>query len=235
MQVTGGGNSDTVEPATEVAMECESYLLRREEITVMKFNAQSNTVTERVTGESLSSNQYTQNGKETVLLNLGSNDGALKSVVSVIDHANYADSSLLVKANRVTEKDVNSRVLNSDLIINAKPTETKELEAKSNSLGSTLSAPSHENHVPLKLEQIQQIQPTAKEGDQPKNIRSWKHIMRQPSPNETEVLSVAEKKNTSSTCMENTHDSPHKHLEIQNDQSFSSSMVEAAQQPRQEP
>ena len=39
MQVTGGGNSDMVEPATKVAMECESNLPSREEVTVMEFNA----------------------------------------------------------------------------------------------------------------------------------------------------------------------------------------------------
>lgn len=176
VQVTGGGNSDTVEPAMEAAMECELDLPSREEVTVMEFNAQSNTVKERVTGESQSSNQYTQNGKKTALPNLGSNDRALKSVVSVIDCANYADSSLLEKVNRVTEKDVNTRVLNSDLLINANPTETKEMEAKSNSVEATLAAPSHEKHMPLKLEQLQQTQPMVEEGEQPKNIRSWKHL-----------------------------------------------------------
>ena len=39
VQVTGGGNSDTVEPATEAAMECELDLPSREEVTVMEFNA----------------------------------------------------------------------------------------------------------------------------------------------------------------------------------------------------
>ena len=129
--------------------------------------------------------------------NLGSNDGALKLVVSVIDCANYADNSLLEKVNRVTEKDVNTRVLNSDPLINANLTKTKEVEAKSNSVEATLAAPSHEKHMPLKLEQLQQTQPTVEEGEQPKNIRSWKRFMRQPSPNETKVLSVAEKKEES--------------------------------------
>ena len=39
VQVTGGGNSDMVEPTTKVAMECESNLPSREEVTVMEFNA----------------------------------------------------------------------------------------------------------------------------------------------------------------------------------------------------
>ena len=148
------------------------------------------------------------------MLNLGSNDGTLKSVVSVIDCANYADSSLLVKVNRVTEKDVNTGVLNLDPLINANPIETKEVEAKSNTVEATLAASSHEKYVPFKLEQLQQTQPTAEEGEQQKNIRSWKHIMHQLSPNEIEVLSVVEKKRKASICMENAHDSPHKRLQI---------------------
>ena len=84
----------------------------------------------------------------------------------MIDCANYADSSLLVKVNRVTEKDVNTGVLNLDPLINANPTETKEVEAKSNTVEATLAASSHEKYVPLKLEQLQQTQPTAEEGEQ---------------------------------------------------------------------
>ena len=90
---------------------------------------------------------------------------------------------------------------------------------------ATLAAPTHEKHVPLKLEKLQRTQSMAKVDEQPKNIRSWKRIM--PSPNEIEVVNVARKKRKASTCMEITHDSSHKRLQIQNDQSSSSSMVEA--------
>lgn len=86
---------------------------------------------------------------------------ALNSGASVIDCANYVDSTLLEKADMLTKKEVDSGVLNFDLIINANPTDAKEVEAKSNYLGLTLATPSHENHMAFKLEQIQQIPTTS--------------------------------------------------------------------------
>lgn len=59
MQVTGGGNSATMEPTTETVMECETDQPIRNEVTAMQLNAQCNTWKERVAGESQSSNQYT--------------------------------------------------------------------------------------------------------------------------------------------------------------------------------
>ena len=79
-------------------------------------------------------NQYTENGKEFALPNLGSNDRALKSAVNVSDYANYEDSSLLEKENRATEKEVNTGVLNSNPVFNANISDNKEVEENSNSL-----------------------------------------------------------------------------------------------------
>lgn len=53
--------------------------------------------------------------------------------------------------------------------------------------------------------------------------------MCQPGPNETGVLSDTEKKRKSSTCMEANPDFPYKRLQIQNNQSSSSLMMEAVQ------
>ena len=126
------------------------------------------------------------------------------------DCANYADSSLLEKENRATEKEVKAGVLISDPIFNAHISNSKEEEENPNSLKATLAAPTHEKHVPRKLEKLNQTQSMVEVDEQPKNIRSWKRIMRQPSPNETEAMSVAGKKRKASTCIVITHDSSHK-------------------------
>ena len=52
VQVTGGGCTDSMEPATEVVMESEPVQPNREVVTVMEINDQSNTVKERITDES---------------------------------------------------------------------------------------------------------------------------------------------------------------------------------------
>ena len=209
VQDTGGGCSDLVEPTTEVVMECESDQPNREVVTVMEINDQSNTFKERITDESRID---TRNGKETASHNLGSNDGALKSAVKVIDCGNYADSSLLEKENSATEKEVNIGVLNFAPIINAHISLNKEVEENPNSLEATLAAPAHENHVTLNVEKLSPTQSTVEAEENPKNIRSWKRIMCQPNPNETEAICIAGKKRKASTCMVTTHESSHKRL-----------------------
>ena len=131
-------------------------------------------------------------------------------MVNVSDRANYADSSLLEKENRAMEKEVKAGVLISDPVFNAHISNNKEEEENPNSLEATLAAAAHEKHVPRKLEKLNQTQSTVEVDEQPKNIRSWKRIMRQPSPNETEAVSVAGKKRKASTCIVITHDSSHK-------------------------
>ena len=129
------------------------------------------------------------------------------------DCGNYADNSLLEKENRAREKEVKIGVLNSDPVFNAHISNNKEMEENPNSLKATLASPAHENHVTLKLEKLQQTQSIAEVEEHPKNIRSWKCIMRQPSPNEIEAVCVAGKKRKASTCcMVTTHESSHKRL-----------------------
>ena len=146
---------------------------------------------------------------------------------------NNANSSQMKKENRATEIEVNIGVLNSDPIINAHISPNQEVEENPNSLEATLAAPTHENHVTLNVEKLSPTQLTAEAEENPKNIRSWKRIMRQPNPNESVAVCSARKKRKASTCMVTTHESSHKCLQIQNDHSSSSTMVEAAQQPRQ--
>ena len=126
------------------------------------------------------------------------------------DCANYADNSLLEKENRATEKEVKAGVLISDPVFSAHISNSKEEEENPNSLKANLAAPTHEKHVPRKLEKLNQTQSMVEVDEQPKNIRSWKCIMHQPSPNETEAVSVAGKKRKASTCIVITHDSSHK-------------------------
>ena len=94
--------------------------------------------------ESQNSNHSTSKGKEIILPNLGSNDSNLQAVAGMIDHANYEDSSLLERPGMVTVKEINSGFLNSNPTLNANPVETIEVEAKSNTLVSTLATPTHE-------------------------------------------------------------------------------------------
>ena len=171
VQVTSGGNSATVKPMVEAIMDCEMVQPGMNKVTVTQINAQCNTGKESVTGGNQSINQSTPKGKEILVPNLGSIDVDLHSAASVIDHANYDDNTLLEKAGMVTEKEFVSSVLISDPIINANPSETKEVEAKSNTLVSTLASPSHEYHVPFNLEQTQltpSLQPRQRGGNNQK-------------------------------------------------------------------
>ena len=147
---------------------------------------------------------------------------------------NSVDSPLMMNENKATEIEVNIGMLNFDPIINAHITPNQEVEANPNSLEATLAAPTHENHVTLKVEKLNLTKLTAKAKENPKNIRSWKHIMRQANPNESVATYGARRKRKASTCIVTTHEASHKRLQIQNDHSSSSTMVEVAQQPRQE-
>lgn len=95
--------------------------------------------------------------------NLRSIDVDLHLATNVIDQTIYDDNTLLEKPSMVIEKEFESGVLNSDPIINTISLETKEEGAKSNTLVSTLAAPTHENHVPLNMDQTQ-LTPTTEEG-----------------------------------------------------------------------
>ena len=86
----------------------------------------------------------------------------------------------------------------------------------------------------LNMENLNPAELMAEAEENPKNIRSWKRIMRQPNPNESVAARGARKKRKASTCIVTTHEASHKRLQIQNDHSSSSTMVEVAQQPRQE-
>ena len=203
----------------------------REVVTVREINEQSNKGKERITDES--SRVDSRIGKVTASHDLGSNEGALKLAAKVFKGENNADSPLMKKGNRATEIEVNIGMLNFDPIINAHIAPNQEVEVNPNSLETTLAAPTHENHVTLNVEKLNPTKLMAVAEENPKNIRSWKRIMRQPNPNESIAAYGVGKKRKASTCMVTTHESSHKRLQIQNDHSSSSTMVEDAQQPRQ--
>ena len=228
----GGDCTNSEKPEMEVVMESEPIQPNREVVTVKEINEQSNTGKERITDENSRVDSWI--GKVTASHDLGSNECALKSAAKVFKGENSVDSPLMMNENKATEIEVNIGMLNFDPIINAHITPNQEVEANPNSLEATLAAPTHENHVTLKVEKLNLTKLTAEAKENPKNIRSWKRIMRQANPNESVATYGARRKRKASTCIVTTHEASHKRLQIQNDHSSSSTMVEVAQQPRQE-
>ena len=215
----------------EVVMDSEPIQPKREAVTVREINEQSNKGKARKTDEN--SRVDSQIGKVTASHDLGSNEGALNSAANVFTGEINADSPLTKTENRATEIKVNIGMLDFDPMINAHLTPNQEVEANQTSLETTLAAPAHENHVTLNMENLIPAELTAEAEENPKNIRSWKRIMRQPNPNESVAACGAGKKRKASTCIVTTHEASHKCLQIQNGHSPSSTMVEATQQPRQ--
>lgn len=126
--------------------------------------------------------------------NLGSIDSDLHVAAGVIDHAIDEDSPLFERLDMVTDKVINSKFLNTNPTLNANPAETIVVEKKIKHFGATLAASTHEHHVTINLDQNQLTPSTTMSGEQPKNIRSWKHVMRQPSKNEAAVLVETKRK-----------------------------------------
>ena len=212
-------------------MDSEPIQPNREVVTVREINEQSNTGKARIKDEN--SRVDSRIGKVTASHDLGSNEGALNSTANVFKGGNNTDSPLRKTENRATEIEVNIRMLNFDPIINAHITPNQEVEANQISLETTLAAPAHENHMTLNVEKLNPTELTAEAEENPKNIRSWKRIMCQPKPNESVAACGAGKKRKATTCIVTTLETSHKRLQIQIGHSPSSTMVEAAQQPRQ--
>lgn len=114
----------------------------------------------------------------------------------------------------VTNNVLNFRFFNTNPIMNANLIETIVLERKSNTLETTLSASTHVHHVTINLDQDQLSPSMVVSGEKPKSIRSWKHIMRQLSPNVATVLVEIERKRKQSTCMEAILDFPCKRMQV---------------------
>ena len=101
----------------------------------------------------------------------------------------------------------------------------------------TLDNSNTANHAPNPTINDTLIQAVDEDQSQPSNLRSWKRVMRQPKPNGAESKGDQEKKKRKS-CTELTgqHDVPSKRLQVvQVDQNSSNVLVEAVEQPHQEP
>lgn len=203
----------------EFVTDCEVLETSLNKETIIHFNAQRSIGKESITLESQNSTQSTPKFKEIIMPNLGSNDSDLHAADGVIDHAIDDDNPILERLNMVTDKVLNSEFLNTNLTLNANPVETIVLKKKSNTLVTTLAASTHEHYVTTNLDHNQLTPSMVESGEWPKNIRSWKCIMRQLSPNEAAVLVETERKRKQSTCMEAILDFPCKRIQIQSDQS----------------
>ena len=74
----------------------------------------------------------------------------------------------------------------------------------------------------------QPMQSAVEIGEQPINIRAWKRILHQPSPNVAMVQPELERKRKLSSSVMDPSDFPHKHMQVpQEDQNSNNSMVEA--------
>ena len=112
--------------------------------------------------------------------NSGSNNSELHAAAGVIDHTIDDASPTLEGSDIVTDKVPNSGAVNTNPIMNAYPVEIVVMERKSITLETTLAASTHEHHVRINLEKKQSSPSMVESGEWPKNIRSWRCIIRQP-------------------------------------------------------
>ena len=214
-----------------MVMDTEPIQPNREAVTVRGINEQCKKGKARKTDENRVVDS--RSGKVTASHDSVSNEGALNVADNVISGEINADSTLTETENRATEINVNSGRLDFDPLINAHLTPNQEVEANQTPLETTLAASAHENHVTINMENLFPVELTTEAEENPKNIRSWKRIMRQPNPNESIAACGAGKKRKATTCTVTTPETSHKRLQIQFGHSPSSTMVEVAQQPRQ--
>ena len=230
-QVRGGDCTNSVEPEVEEVMDSELILPNRVAVTVRGINEQCKKGKERKTDENRVVDS--RSGKVTASHDSVSNEGALNVADNVISGEINADSTQTETENRATEINVNSGSLDFDSLINAHLKPNQEVEANQTPLETTLAASAHGTHVTINMENLFPVELTAEAEENPKNIRSWKRIMRQPNPNESIAACGAGKKRKATTDTITTPETSHKRLQLQFGHSPSSTLVEAAQQPRQ--
>ena len=102
---------------------------------------------------------------------------------------------------------------------------------KKNLVDSNLDNPAHNSAINEPL-----IQAVDGEVSQSGNLRTWKRFMRLPKPNEAETKVERGTKRKSSPEISGLHDVPNKRMQVIHvDQNTSNVLVEAVEQPRQEP
>ena len=166
----------------------------------------------------------------------GSNDSDIPAKLNVIDaEINVSNLEKSVE-EQCTLSNVNLGInlggSNSipKIIGSASTSRVSKLMEK-NLVNSNLDKPAHNSAINEPL-----IQAGDGEVSQSSNLRTWKRFMRLPKPNEAETKVERGTKRKSSPEFSGLHNVPNKRMQVIHvDQNISNVLVEAVEQPRQEP
>ena len=223
-----------VDVAPDMEVEWTGGVMNAETVTC--HDSPINSGRESVMEESLKHANSIPEFPQFVEHKLGSNDLDIPAKPNVID----AEINVPNLANSVEEKctlsDVNSGNnlgdTNSNPKILGSATTSRVPKLKEKTLvDSNIANPAHNSTINVPF-----IQAVDGGVSQPANLRTWKRFMRLPKPSEAETKVERGKKRKSSIELSGLHDVPNKHMQVIHvDQNTSNVLVEAVEQPCQEP